>query len=267
MPQILQSRLPVAPWMAEHTLRLPGTAPIAPADWLQRDDAYAAQMAYRDALIDERPDAVHALLPGAETAADELLATVLAHLAEAPGHRREPGGLRRPDGVLVPLDGPPLRVAGRLVQEDLCLLEKPDGGAEHVLTGAVLCFPSNWTLAEKLGRGLVRIHRPVAPYDDGVARRVQRMFDLIRPEAPLMRANLLVHDACELHNPRPEAARHHAAPGAGRFVRVERQVLLRLPATRAIVFSIHTYVVAPEALTAAQREGLAAARPGALASA
>ena len=39
--------------------------------------------------------------------------------------------MRRPDGVLVPLDGPPLITAGRLVQEDLCLLEKPDGEAEH----------------------------------------------------------------------------------------------------------------------------------------
>ena len=55
MAAILQERLPVAPWMAEHTLRLPGHRdPIEPADWLQRDEAFAAQMAYRDRLIAER---------------------------------------------------------------------------------------------------------------------------------------------------------------------------------------------------------------------
>ena len=43
MPEIVQSRLPVAPWMADHMLRLPGTVPIAPADWLQRDEAFAAR--------------------------------------------------------------------------------------------------------------------------------------------------------------------------------------------------------------------------------
>jgi len=91
--------------------------------------------------------------------------------------------------ALIPLDGEPLIVAGRLVQEDLVVLERPEGGDEHVLTGAILCFPSNWTLAEKFGKGLARIHLPIESYDASIARRVQRMFDLIRPEAPVMRAN------------------------------------------------------------------------------
>jgi hypothetical protein len=267
MPEIFQMRLPVAPWMAEHTLRLPGTTPIDPADWLQRDEVFAAQMAYRDALIAERPGEVHALLPGAEPAAAELLATVLGHLDGVPGYDRTADAVRRPDAALVPLDGPPLVAAGRLVQEDLCLLEKADGEAEHRLTGAILCFPSNWTLAQKLGHGLARIHLPVEPYDDGIARRVQRMFDLIRPEAPVMRANLLVYGAHDLHNPRPEFDRHRPEPGGGRFVRVERQVMLRLPVTRAVVFSIHTYMVEPSALTPEQRARLGEARPGAFGAA
>jgi dimethylamine monooxygenase subunit A len=267
MNEILQSSLPVAPWMAEHTLRLPGTTPIGLDDWLQRDDAYAAQMAYRDQLIATRAAEVHALLAGAEAAAEELLGTVLAHLAGVSGYVRESAAMRRPDGALVPLDGPPLIAAGRLVQEDLCLLEKPDGAGEHVLTGAILCFPSNWTLSQKIGRSLSRIHLPVAPYDENIARRVQRMFDTIRPEAPVMRSNLLLYSRPDLHNPRHEFARHAPAPGAAEFVRVERQTILRLPVSRAVVFSIHTYMVAPAALSPEQRAGFDAARPGALASA
>ena len=156
----------MAPWMAEHTLRLPGTVPIAPADWLQRDEVFAEQMAYRDRLIAERPGC--GARDGRERcrpAAEELLALVLAHLDGVRGTRASGGAMRRPDGVAVPLDGPPLVAAGRLVQEDLCVLEKPEGGDEHVLTGAILCFPSNWTLAEKFGRGLARIHLPVERYD------------------------------------------------------------------------------------------------------
>lgn len=267
MPEIFQRSLPVAPWMAEHTLRLPGTGPIALADWLQRDDAYPEQMAYRDALIAEREPEVHALLPEAAPAAAELFALVLAHLDGAPGYARTAGGMRRPDGVEVPLDGPPLVTAGRLVQEDLCLLEKAEAEAEHRLTGAILCFPSNWTLAQKLGRSLTRIHLPVDSYDENIARRVQRMFDTVRPEAPVMRANLLLYNRHDLWNPRAEFARHTPDPNAARYIRVERQTILRLPVTRAVVFSIHTYMVEPSALSPEQRAKLAEARPGAFASA
>jgi len=43
----------------------------------------------------------------------------------------------------VALDDPlPLRAAGRLVQEDLCLMQKQADGA-YALTGAILCFPAH----------------------------------------------------------------------------------------------------------------------------
>jgi len=257
----VHDRLPLAPWMADHTLRLPGTVPIAPADWLQRDEVFAAQMAERDRLILGRPAEVHAMTGTARPAAEELLGLVLAHLVGVPGYAREPGEVRRPDGVAVPLDGPPLVVAGRLVQEDLVVIEKPAGEDEHRLTAAVVCFPSNWTLAEKLGMPLVRIHRPVPAYDDAVARRVQRLFDAVRPEAPLMRANLIPDAGAELHNPRPEFSWHGPRPGEVRFVRVERQTILRLPATGAAAFSIHVYQVPLAAITGPERDRLREVRP------
>jgi Haem-dependent oxidative N-demethylase, alpha subunit-like len=262
MSEIVQERLPVAPWMAEHTLRLPGTVPIAPEDWLQRDEVFAAQMAARDRLIAERRDAVHAMAESARPAAEELLATILDRLSAAEGYAREAGGMRRPDGVLVPLDGPPMVAAGRLVQEDLVVLEKAEGDAEHRLTAALLCFPSNWTLAQKFGMPLTRIHLPVESYDAGVAKRVQRLFDMVRPEAPLMRANLIPYSHGDLHSPRPEFDRHDPGAGAVNFVRVERQTLVRLPETRAVIFSIHVYQVPLAAITGPERARLEAVRPG-----
>lgn len=263
MSGILQERLPVAPWMTDHSWRLPGTGPIAPAEWLVRDEAFAGQMALRDRLIAERPEAVHALDERARPAAEELLAVVLSHLEGVPGFAREGAVMRRPDGVAVPLGGEPLIAAGRLAQEDFCLHLKLGDEAEHRLLGAILCFPSNWTLARKFGHTLSRIHVPVPQYDDGVAKRVQRLFDGIRPEKPMARANLLIYGEDRLHNPRNEFDRHRPE-GPARFVRVERQTFLRLPATRAVVFGIHTYMVRPEALTGDQRAGLEAVRPGVL---
>ena len=44
-------------------------------------------------------------------------------------------------------------------------------------------------------------------------------------------------------------------------MRVERQTLLRLPATRAVVFSIHVYQVPLAAITGAERARLEVVRP------
>lgn len=221
--------------------RLPGTRPFDMADWLDIDSAYAGQMALRDRLLSDQRDAVLWLDPAAWAAAQELMALVLDHL---PGSFcREGDAMTRPDGVRVALDdSDPLGTLGRLVQEDLCILKKD--GDEHGLRGAVLCFPASWMLAEKAGRPLVGIHAPVRDYDTDLAKRVQRLFDGIKPGRPLWRFNALWYDDPALYQPRSEHARRDA-PGSAEapFMRSERQCLLRLPKTGAVVFSIHTYVV------------------------
>lgn len=252
MSQIRQSRLPFAPWADPRTRRLPGVLPISAEEWLEVDDAYGAQMALRDRLISERPAAVLALDETARPAAEELYDLVLARL---PALGFESGAqIRRPDGAeITPDRSHPLETLGRLVQEDLCLMrEGPEG---HVLVGAVLCFPAGWTLGEKFGRPMMGIHRPVRIYTEDVGTRVQRLMDGVQPGRPLMRGTAH-HSNAPLHNPRTEAM-GRAPEGALPLIRVERQVLLRLPETRLVCFSIYTYVVAPEALSAEQAALLA----------
>ncbi|MEM9028153.1 MAG: DUF3445 domain-containing protein [Pseudomonadota bacterium] len=224
---------------------LTGVAPIDPSDWLIVDEAFGAQMAEREALLNTRRPAVLAERPEANAAASELRDEVLSHLP--PGFVRQSDRVQRPDGVWATLDADtPLATLGRLVQEDLCLIQKPDGAVEHILTAAVLCFPSRWSLAEKLGRPLTRIHGPVNVYNDDVARRVQRLFDGLQPGRPLWRWNATPTNQPALFRPMTEIEAHaDAAPtlGDAEFLRSERQVLWRLPRTRAVVFSIHTYVL------------------------
>lgn len=262
MEPILQTSLPFAPWMEPAAARLPGIRPVDPADWLVADEAFAGQMALRDRLIEERPGTVLALDPAALPAAEELVETVAAAVADRPGYRRSDDAITRPDGVTVALaGGHPMAVAGRLAQEDFCILERR--GEEHVLTAAVLCFPASWTLAEKAGRPLLGIHAPVESYDADIARRVQRLFDAIRPGQVLMRANALLYADADLHQPRRAVDRRpRPAPGAPAFMRSERQCLVRLPRTGAVVFSIHTYVLRYEDLTVDQRAGWEALAAG-----
>jgi len=257
MTPILQSRLPFAPWMVPATSRLPGVQPVE-GNWLAVDDAYGRQMARRDGLIAKTPEVVLRQLPEVESAAAELYDLILDLLRTMPGFDIGADQAVRPDGVVVPLDpAHPLRTLGRLVQEDLCLLQKQ--GDEHVLTGAVLCFPASWSLEQKLGRPLIGIHRPVKTYDPEIARRVQRMFDVLRPGQPLWRMNALVYVDPDLHQPRREDAPRIDRLG-GQYLRAERQTMLRLPQTGAVLFAIHTYVVALSVLSQAERDGLIAAR-------
>ncbi len=252
---ILHPRLPFGPWADPRTRRLPGILPLDMADWLQVDEIYAAQMAERDRLIATRQAEVHAMLPMARKAAAELYAAVLPRLP-ALGFEPTPEGLRRPDGVMVPLDpARPLLSLGRLCQEDFCLMQA-DGSGEHVLTAAILCFPAGWRLDQKLGRPMGRIHLPVAKYTEDVARRVQRLMQAIRPGTPLWRANAHLSRA-PLHNPLPEDHPRDTAGDELPFIRSERQCLIRLPQSRAVVFSIHTYVVARGSLSPEQAQALA----------
>ncbi len=238
MTVILQSALP-AEMRGAHAL--PGVAPCGPDDWLRVDDAYAAQMAYRIEMLDRIRPKVLWSQPDALPAAREALREVLAILPGL-GFTMSPQQVLCPDGRRVDLDwGNPMLTLGHLVQQDICILQKSGDEEEHVLTAAVLCFPANWRLREKVGRPLTAIHVPVAEYDADLARRVQRLFDGVRPGKPLWRFNRLSYVDPDLHQPTRKQQGQQE-----RLIRSERQCIIRLPQTQAVVFAIHTFVVAKE---------------------
>jgi hypothetical protein len=238
MTAILQTSIPYDPLNAR---KLPGVQPLAPEDWIQRDEAYSEQIAERERLLADRRDQVLKMSSSALPAATELLEMVLAA-----GETVEDGAVIRQDGRRVALDWQdPLGSLGRIAQQDFCILEKPTGSPEHILTGAVLCFPASWTLAEKYMQPLTAIHVPVDSYDAGIAARVQRLFDGVQAGRPLWRFNALWYEDPTLFQPRSQSApRQHSGPDQALYLRSERQAILRLPRTRAVVFSIHTRVLA-----------------------
>lgn len=234
---ILQKSLPYNPL---ESAKLPGIKPLDLADWLKPDDAFAGQMSQRAQLLAQNREAVLRMQPSAGHAAQELLEMVLDHRYNGARHQ-----VTRPDGGEVVLDWQdPLATLGLICQEDFCLLERPEGSPEHVLTGAVLCFPASWTLSEKFMRPLMGIHHTVDSYDESLARRVQRLFDGVQVGRPLWRFNALWYHSPELFAPRSESDPRDDSHGADApYMRSEQQVILRLPKSRAVVFSIHTYMV------------------------
>ncbi len=232
--------LPYDP-LDEGRANLPGVAPLGGQNWLIFGPDFEAQMAVRDRLIADQRDDVIAVTEGYLEPAQELLAQVLKHLGE--GYRVLPDMVVRPDGGQIALTwDDPLAALGRLVQEDFCILEKC--GDEHVLIAAVLCFPASWRLSEKIGRPLVGIHAPVAEYDDGIARRVQRLFDGVRSDRPIWRANALIYRDPALFQPNKKEDISCDIGRENTFLRTERQVIKRLATTDAVVFSIRTTIAA-----------------------
>ncbi|MCY4335475.1 MAG: DUF3445 domain-containing protein [Litoreibacter sp.] len=241
MPEICQIALTDAPWVNANTRRLPGVQPLDMNDWLQFDDAFEAQRIERARLLYDRQEDVLQCLETARDAEEELAAFVSNRLSQL---GRAPLDLQERD--------PLLRIATGVV-EDMCILQKQ--GEEHVLTSALLCFPANWRLSEKLGRPLAMIHAPVDAYTSDIARRVQRLFDAVQVGRPLWRANALRYATPNLFQPDRHVAQSDVPDGEG-YLRSERQSILRLPETGAVVFSIHTRLVKMTNLTPEQKAGL-----------
>ena len=212
------------PWLSM------GLSRCAPEAWLWPDDQRDAELAERDRLLAEQHDEVFGARPGTEAAGAEVLALVTEWLSE-----------QRPDLAVAPVrdDVHPLEAAGRLVQEDLCLMVERDG-APHLDAGC-LCFPSHWRLLDKLGRPAREVHGPVPRYDAELAERVDRYLTRLRPDVIGLRRNWTVHDSPALHSPvRPPMDRPVTAADvpSALWLRSERQTLRRLPETGAVLFTI-----------------------------
>lgn len=213
---------------------LPGTRPLAAGDWLRRDERFAEQMALRDDLVLHRREDVIALRPEGEAPAREVL-EVVPRTQDQRRHIRPTGWCHRHHRQNRPARHPGAALSGGFRDHG-----RGRGRTLARRRGDLLSLTLD--AGAKIGRPLTAIHTPVEAYDDGMAKRVQRLFDCVRVGQPLVRWNNLSYLVGDLHNPKPEFTPE--PPGEPRlFRRRERQILVRLPETDAVVFSIHTYLV------------------------
>jgi dimethylamine monooxygenase subunit A len=238
-----------------------GLVTVPEETWFELDDQYHVELAERRDLLTTRHAEVFGVTPGSEAARQEALDMVVDHLT-----RHHPAWFGRTGNGLInylteetwqldKLSCDPLELAGRLVQEDLCLVQdSPDG---PVFTAGIVCFPSRWRLHEKLGQPLATVHQRVPIYPDRLARPVDRFMRHIKPGHIASRLNWSIPDDAALFQPtgkwRTQADSTITSANAGTrlYLRVERQTLRRLPGSDAVLFGIrvHRYQLSDIATT------------------
>jgi hypothetical protein len=254
---------PVAPgWLDELDLHVGppdaamGTRSLDPDRWFLFDDGWEAQRVEAARLVaDERDEVlVGTDDPSLRAAVEDLHHVVTAWLGKSRGS--VPPVVTDPRDVLEGLAATRL-----LVADDLCLLlPGPDG---WVLAAGCVCFPSYWRPKDRIGGPLDGVHAVVPGYPGTLAGRVDAFLGRLRPGQGVWRRNWLVHDVADLHLPRwvEDVDRPTPVP-EGRWLRSERQTLVRLPSTDAVVFTIRTQQVPMGVLRA--RPDVAGALAGAI---
>lgn len=242
-----------------------GTRPMEPTEAFVVDRLRDDELRLKQRLLAERHDDVVATLPGSDIAGRLVLDLVRTAVVDAGLVDVVGSTLRdRATGIEVDVEHwHPVDAAARVVQEDLCLMERDDAGVWR-LTAASVCFPSRWRLSEKIGRSLAEIHDPV-PHYDRIQAATDRLFDRLDPRRPVKRSNWTLLDDPSLFQPRPEG-RKGDGPAFDTdpttvlrrvHLRVERQTV-RWLAPGAALFTIRTSVDALETLDRAERAALAA---------
>lgn len=264
--------------MTARTASPPGIAPLDVADWLFDDADLDGQLILKHTIlygmfepkdtlakawngVDLGPAAIILDAP-AQAAAEELRDAALASAAAAGLGRRDGDVWRRRDGGEVRLDADPMSVAGAVAAEDWLIMERREGWEEHALTAGSLCFPAHWRLEEKIGKAMLRIHLPVPSYAGDLSRRVQRFFDGVQAGRPLWRANWHFAGGPQIITPMSENDKtglyQERLPDVevAAWLRVERQTVLRLPRTGAVVFGVRTLMSDVDGFSPEQWRGL-----------
>jgi len=204
-----------------------GTRALGSRPWLVADEQRSAEMGLKAALSAHRHEEVFQAMAGTGDAGRETLELVTGELGIAlPGDTAD----------LHPLDA-----AGRLVQEDLCLLSTSPTG--WLLVAGAVWFPSRWRLADKMGLPLLDVHAPVEGYRQDLARRVDTLFDRLEDRI-VRRRNWFVRSDPRLFQPdglggaAPVVAAPHCLGDL--YLRSERQTLRRLPRSGLVLFTIRT---------------------------
>ncbi|KAJ5091196.1 hypothetical protein NUU61_006066 [Penicillium alfredii] len=248
-------------------------------NWLTIDKNYMAEHRVRSQLLHEKKTQVLQCLPESLDACREALDEVAEFLCrrfpcmfERAGddglpfiENRMTGerfalGTRDPQEELTAA----LEAAVRLTMEDLSILLMNEDG-EYYLAASASLFPTGWTVEERIGWTISRLHDPVPLWHQHVANSVSKFLARLTPTSPMERSNYFIeikrpnenlfeilyrpNTLCEkdLDNPSPQEI----------IIRRERQTFRRLPRTGAIVFGVKTYLTPLDELPMQELENLA----------
>ncbi len=82
----------------------------------------------------------------------------------------------------------PLIETATKIQEDVVILSG-DPGAGHPITAGLVCFPSGWSIADKIGLPIDSVHGPVPQYAEVMSRATNQLLERLKPGRPVWRMN------------------------------------------------------------------------------
>ncbi|MFL2822963.1 MAG: heme-dependent oxidative N-demethylase family protein [Paracoccaceae bacterium] len=259
LEKIINKTLPFYPWSDPRLIKLPGTNSLGQEPLFLMCDRFKEQMALKDYLVNAKAEKVCLVSLETEDILHECLDFIIACVRKNPRYKVYEHSVIRPDNVQIDLKKQtPIENIGRLIQEDILIHQLDLQEKRYKLIAGALCFPSFWTLSQKMGMNLDRMHKPVPEYSEDIAKRVDRMFVGLRPEMPIWRTNWTVKNNPNLYMPLLE---EDVLPEAFNlekdwWIRIERQTFNKLPLSGAVLFGIHTYLVSPKSLEKVQLEKL-----------
>lgn len=148
----------------------------------------------------------------------------------------------------------------RTIEEDFIIM-MPDparkdepNGTEYFFKGGVFAFANGFNPADKVNKPLTAIHEPVPGYKEKLQFSMNKFFGRLKVGEFVGRANFSVQTHSKLYDDDTNKG-YHFQPQSFNVLdfekidftkdmnyRSERQVLTRLPKTKAVVFTIRTYL-------------------------
>ncbi|RAL05216.1 heme-dependent oxidative N-demethylase family protein [Aspergillus ibericus CBS 121593] len=160
-------------------------------------------------------------------------------------------------------DVDPLEIAVRLTMEDLSILMKNEDD-EYYLAASASLFPVGWTVQDRIGWTISKLHNPVPLWHQQVANSVSKFLARLTPASPMERSNYFVEvkrpdeDLFEvLYRPTSLSEDNPDPTPQDIVIRRERQTFRRLPRTGAIVFGVKTILTTLDELPMQELQNLA----------
>ncbi|GLB12895.1 hypothetical protein AtubIFM61612_000284 [Aspergillus tubingensis] len=263
-------------------------------NWLTVDKNYMDEHEVRSQLLETEKSKVLQCLPESYDACLEALEEVVEFLCqrfsnvfeqkkcgdETTVHNKMTGETFCFGGKNKDVD--PLEIAVRLTMEDLSILMKNEEDEYYLLVlescfriqidrltdmnsaASASLFPVGWTVQDRIGWTISKLHNPVPLWHQQVANSVSKFLARLTPASPMERSNYFVEvkrpdeDLFEiLYRPTSLSEENPDPTPQDIVIRRERQTFRRLPRTGALVFGVKTILTTLDELPMQELQNLA----------
>lgn len=228
--------------------------PLKASDWFRVEESYDTAVFEKLGLLRSVPELTYCSNNPHSLAGKEALSLAIRYLCERYPERFSLVSSGIQDSVFqreIPIDShhqDPILTLGGIVEEDLLLLELDPQG-EYRISSICACFPSHWSIHQKLGQSLAEVHEGVPNLNKNLASKIDTMMHNLPPEHPVTRMNMLVNfdprwsqfPVLVKERPYTTPPLEYSTIGEQLYLRNERETIVKLPMTRGVLFTIKTY--------------------------